>query len=61
MYVMMAEYLNMGKIIGGGKIKRLIVKFHHILPKLEKQSKINRNIVQVRLRKVSSGYSAAKV
>ncbi len=32
MIVMVGEYVNLGKIKGGGKVKRLIMENIHLLP-----------------------------
>jgi len=51
--VMMGEYVNTGKIIGGGKLKRLIVENKDVVPQIDRQSKISKPIVQLRIRKTS--------
>ena len=56
MYIMMAELINIGKIVGGGQLKRIIVEHQHLLPKLEKQSKINKQKVQIRLRRIDKDF-----
>lgn len=50
MYVMIAELVNTGKIVGGGQLKRIILEHQHLIPHIEKQSKINKQTVQVRIR-----------
>ena len=50
MMVMMGEYANTGKIIGGGKLKRLLVDNIDVIPKIDLKSKISKPIVQLRLR-----------
>ena len=47
---MTAEFLNMGKIIGGGKLKKLIMDNQDLMPKLSRGSKINKLVIQLRLR-----------
>jgi len=34
--VMMGEYVNTGKIIGGGKLKRLIVENKDVVPQIDR-------------------------
>lgn len=51
MMVMMGEYVNTGKIIGGGKLKRLLMDNINVIPKIDLKSKISKPIVQLRLRK----------
>ena len=46
---MTGEYINTGKIQGGGKIKRLIISNLDLLPNIDKLSKINKQSVQIRL------------
>lgn len=47
--VMLGEFINTGKIVGGGKLKRVLTDFHHLLPPIA-HSKINKRTVQIRLR-----------
>ena len=49
---MMGEFINTGKLVGGGKLKKMVVDYVEYLPKVEKESKMSKSIVQVRLRKV---------
>ena len=49
--VMLAEYINTGRIIGGGKLKRAITQNMDCLPQVDTASKINKRVVQVRLRR----------
>ena len=48
--VMMGEYINTGKIIGGGKLKRVLLEFKQEIPKIDRESKISKPVVQLRLR-----------
>ncbi len=48
--IMLSEWINMGKIVGGGKLKRVILDNQSCIPKIDKKSKINKEIVQIRLR-----------
>ena len=48
--VMMGEYLNTGKIIGGGKLKRVLLEYKQEIPKIGRESKISKPVVQLRLR-----------
>ena len=42
-YVMLAEYMNTGKLKGGGKIKKIFMNNLHLLPEKDKlRSKINK-------------------
>lgn len=42
-YVMLAEYMNTGKLKGGGKIKKIFMNNLHLLPQKDKlRSKINK-------------------
>ena len=47
--VLMGEYISKAKIIGGGKLKKIIVENKHLLPNIDVQSKINKSIVQMRV------------
>lgn len=49
---MLGEFINKGKIIGGGKLKRAIMDCVDLIPKIDKNSKINKQKVQVRLRQI---------
>lgn len=53
---MMAEYINKGKIIGGGKVKKAILDNLTLVPKINKESKINKLKVQIRLRQNQEGF-----
>lgn len=57
MYVMIAELVNTGKIVGGGQLKRIIIEHQHLIPHIEKQSKINKQTVQVRIRQNHKDFS----
>lgn len=47
-YVMLAEFINTGKIVGGGKIKKLIIDNSSIL-NIPLKSKIIKSNVQIRV------------
>lgn len=47
---MIAEFLNVGKIVGGGKLKKIIMDNIAIMPDIDVQSKINKQTVHIRLR-----------
>jgi hypothetical protein len=36
MLVMMGELINTGKIVGGGKLKRVIIDYQHLIPNISK-------------------------
>lgn len=55
--VMIAEYINIGKIVGGGKVKRAIMDHLECIPPIEKSSKINKQKVQIRLRTCSPKFT----
>lgn len=50
LYVMVGEKINTGKVRGGGKLKNLIGKYESLIPKVDTQSKINKQSVHVRYR-----------
>lgn len=50
LFVMIAEFLNVGKIVGGGKLKKIIMNNIAIMPDIDVQSKINKQTVHIRLR-----------
>jgi hypothetical protein len=54
LFVMVAELINVGKIAGGGKLKRIIMENQPILPSISVQSKINKQSVDIRLRPCSN-------
>jgi 16S rRNA C967 or C1407 C5-methylase (RsmB/RsmF family) len=56
MYIMIAELCNTGKIVGGGQLKKILLEHQHLLPKIQKESKINKQTVQVRLRRNDEGF-----
>jgi len=43
--------MNVGKIVGGGRIKKVILENMALLPDIKVESKINRSVVNIRLRK----------
>lgn len=50
LFVIVAEYLNVGKIVGGGKLKKIVMDNLSILPDIQVESKINKQVVNIRLR-----------
>ena len=48
--VMMGEFINTGRIVGGGKLKRILMEHKESLPDIKISSKISKPIVQLRLR-----------
>ena len=49
-FVLTAEYLNVGSIKGGGKLKKLIMENLAFLPEIEIKSKMNKSSIQIRVR-----------
>lgn len=60
MCVIIAEYVNIGSIQGGGKLKKAILLCKDLIPHIEKSSKINKQIVQVRIRANAKNFEVAK-
>lgn len=52
LFVMVAEQINVGKIVGGGQLKRIIMENQDLMPQLDVSSKFNKNAVQVRVRQL---------
>lgn len=50
MTVLIAELISVGKISGGGQLKKMIVDHQHLLPQLQKESRINKQTIQIRVR-----------
>lgn len=58
--IMLGEFINTGKIVGGGKLKRAIMDNRDCIPLIDKSSKINKQTVQLRLRTSSAAFGAMK-
>ncbi len=50
----------MGKIVGGGKLKRAVLDNLESLPQISKTSKINKQTIQIRLRKCDDNHFIIK-
>lgn len=47
--ILIGEYISQGKIVGGGKLKKIIIENVSLLPKIDVRTKINKSIIQIRL------------
>jgi hypothetical protein len=57
---MIAEFINTGSVQGGGQLKRVILQNKHLIPPIQKTSKINKQTVQVRIRATAHEFEQAK-
>jgi hypothetical protein len=52
--VLVGEFINVGKIVGGGRLKRLVVHNQDLIPAIDRQSKIIKEVIQLRIRKANN-------